>query len=61
MPLNNFVCSSCHKEFELFVNLSEMAIGVKCPYCQAEVGEARPDGSNKDQPDSAPCGTNKIT
>jgi len=61
MPLRKFLCSLCHKEFELFLNLSEMAIGVKCPYCQAEVGDAGPDGPNEDQPDSTGCGTNKIT
>ncbi len=61
MPLRTFLCSFCHKEFELFLNLSEIAAGVTCPYCHEQVGDAGPDASSKDQPDSAACGTDKIT
>ncbi|HZQ69936.1 MAG TPA: zinc ribbon domain-containing protein [Terriglobales bacterium] len=33
MPVYDYLCNDCHKEFELVLTLSEHEKEVKCPHC----------------------------
>jgi len=36
MPLNKYVCQMCGEKFDLFSNLLEIKLDMKCPKCGAE-------------------------
>ena len=61
MPLYRFACSSCGREFELFLRPSEAGAGVKCPHCQADVKNSQPAQKETDQEGSSGCGSGKVT
>ena len=33
MPVYDYLCQDCHKEFELVLTLTEHEEDVKCPHC----------------------------
>jgi len=61
MALYRFLCSSCSREFELFLRPSEVGMAVKCPHCQAETKDGSPAEAEADQDGKAGRGPGKVT
>jgi putative FmdB family regulatory protein len=41
MPIYEYTCGSCHREFELLVRSAKEAKGLKCPHCQSTTIERK--------------------
>ena len=50
MPLYDFTCKKCQREFERFLRPSEILEGVTCPYCgETNLEDALKDSAKGDQ------------
>jgi putative FmdB family regulatory protein len=64
MPLFEFYCKRCEKNFEVFLRLSESHEGLICPYCNGEEVIEASDSEGRRPPDdftSEVCGLKKET
>ena len=64
MPLFEFYCKRCEKNFEVFLRLSESSRGLVCPYCNGEDLKEALESEGKPSSDdltSQVCGVKKET
>jgi len=59
MPLYDFHCSECGRDFELFLRPREARQGVECPSCGRPVSPKPPQAEGASSP--AACSLNKRT
>ena len=64
MPLFQFTCKKCGKDFEVFLRLSENHQGLACPFCNGEDITEAIDSEGRSYSDaftSEVCGLKKDT